>query len=294
MKASCGQHPAWSVSGANKSGRSPGFSFAATTFAAGATSPFGLQNVSPTPYAVSVDSCRGGRSVQVEAYPPGAVSFKLDVTTLLEKIATVLKYLPVEPETTEKWKRSFLQGSAKYSGGWKEDKASWKAYYDKSWTLGFSPLASISHKGPVYPLTLVPGWLQKWVKAGVFYKIGLSSSVSGTIAGAWWPTEGQNRWATRDISGGGSATAALSLEMKLVSKDVVEGSIVGDTGLGIKAKLGVGDDPTLELNWSFQGIGGSASIKAIWGIVEFTRKFDLVGPRTLKSEWALGEQDAGD
>lgn len=289
IRGGCGQHPSWSVGGMTTStGNGTSFDFTAKTFAPSIRGFFSLANVTPQTYRVQASCCAGGpRVFEVRAYPPGRVAAKLDVGAITDQIRNALRILPVPEQKVEEWTSQWFRGSVEYAGAWKED-SSWRAYYEKSISGGFDPLIGMSYKGPVYPLTLVPGWLASWVKAGLFYELKFGAKFQCALKGKSWPDSGVSEWRERTVGGGGSGGGALSLELKLVSSDVVEGAVSGESGIGLEVVGTSGDEPKVELAIKFDGVKGKCSLKAAWGWVELSREFQLVQERELyRKEWLL-------
>jgi len=294
MKGGCGSHPGWSVGGTwTSEGKGSSFHFLAKTWAPAAAGLFGLEGISPHVYRVRANACGGGPLVyEVQAYPPGQVSFKIDVRKMMDGVYYALKHLPIPEERLKEWDKKWLQGAVEYSGAWQEDEGSWKVFYEKSWTGGFDPFFCLGYKGPIYPMTLVPGWLSKWVKAGLFFEIKFSAKVKCGVKGKYWPHNGEDSWHEKNISGGGSGGGGLSLELKLASSEVVEGEIVGETG--ISADVIASKEATAEakLSIDFDGVKGNITLKALWGVVEFKREFQLIQKREIyKHDWHLGKED---
>ena len=77
-------------------------------------------------------------------------------------------------------------------------------------------------------------------------------------------------------------------KLALVSPDVIEAAISGESGLGLEVVGTSGDEAKVELVIKFDGVKGKASAKAAWGWVELTREFQLVQERELyRKEWLL-------
>ncbi len=292
LKGGCGQHPSWSVGGMwTSQGIAGSFSFNAKTWKPSALGFFTLKGVSPQTYQVQTSACGGGPAVyEIHAYPPGKVAAKLDIGKITDEIRNALEILPVPEEELEKWAKQWFRGSVEYSGAWKEDSGTWKAFYEMSVAGGFDPLFGVAYKGPVYPVTLVPGFLAKWVKAGLFFEIKCGVKFAAAFKGKYWPSDDKSDWSERTVSGGGSGGGALSLELKLASSELVEGSISGETGLSAEVVKTSSDEPKVELAIKFDGIKGKASLKAVFGWVEFSREFQLIQEREIyKNEWLLAK-----
>lgn len=295
MVGGCGQHPSWSVDGVlTRRGSGARLEFSAQTWKPAAFGFFSLKNVDPQVYRVQAGSCSGGARVyEVRAYPPGKVAAKLDVGAITDRIRNALKILPVPDAELQKWTGQWFRGSVEYSGAWKEDEGSWKACYEQVVTGGFDPLFGVSYKGPVYPLTLVPGWLSKWVKAGLFFEIKFGAKTQFSYKAKYWPHNRQTEAAQKSFTGGGTGGGALSLELKLASSEVVEGAVSGETSLTAEVEATAGNAPAAKLTIKFDGVKGKASVKAAWGWVELSREFQLIQEREIYSrEWSLAEDRA--
>lgn len=293
IKGGCGDHPSWVVTGPEgKQGKSASLDFKALRSGLHASELFALQGASPNVYRVEAHGCAGGRAVEVHAYPPGQVSYALGITKLVERIADLIKFLPIEEAQKKRWEKEWFQGSAGFEGGWKEEEGSWRAYYEKSWSVGYDPLFGIKHHGPIYPLTLVPGWLEKWVKAGLFIEIGFSAKLKVTAKGRYWPTDSATQWGTRTVSGGGDGKFALSVEAMLWDEDVAEVILAGETGAGLELGRTDGEETEVTLTLKHAGVKGIATVKAVYGVVEFKREFQLVSAGEYVKHWPLAEGGA--
>lgn len=294
MKGGCGEHPAWRVTGARSfQGKGTKYNFRTNAVALTATTPDALKSVSPETYNVEVTSCgAGGKSYTVEAYPSGEASFKLSISSFLKDIKAFLQLMPVPEETKSKWEKSVLVGELKYSGAWKEDDKSWRAYCETTFSGGFSPLIGIEHRGQVYPPNLLPGWLTKYVEAGVFLTVSFGADLSASFAIRYWPDTGKSDFGAKEVSGGGNGTAKLSLDLKLAGPDLVSGSLAGSTGLGVKVAVGHEDEATIAIQPKWDGIKASATLKACWGLVEVNRDFQLVQERSYDAwKWPLSKTE---
>lgn len=289
LKGGCGRHPAWSLSGASSGeGRGPSTTFKARTAMASVRGFFALKHVTPQRYQLQLDACGGGpRMYEVRAYPAGTVAAKFDPNKVLDPIRNALKILPVPEEKLNEWQKQWFRGSIEYSGAWKEDK-SWKAYYEMAIAGGFDPLFGVSYKGPIHPLTLVPGFLSRWFKAGVFYEVKFGARLRGAYKGSYWPCEGRTERREWSVSGGGGGSGALSLELKLARSEVVDGAISGETAIGVEVERAWGDDPNVQVAIKWDGIKGKASVKAAYGWVEWSRDFQILKEREIyRDQWSL-------
>jgi hypothetical protein len=283
MNGGCGKHPEWSVDGYwTSKGKGSSFNFNALKFT-GPNSFFGLKDVSPHNYNIHIAAC-GGTSpddYKISVYPPGKVSFKLNVQELKKRLKSYLDDLPIPPSEVKKIDTNLLVGSFSYSAGWKEDKKSWKALYEMQVAASFDPLFKIFYKGPIYPLTLVPGWLSKWVKAGFFIEVWGAIGSAVAVTGQYDPVDDKTRYSETKASASGTIGGAISLELKLVSADVAEAAVSGETSL--TAELSGAYAERFEINWvgKWDGIKGKATIKALWGIVEYSREFQIMAEREL-------------
>jgi hypothetical protein len=293
MKGGCGQHPSWSVGGFwTSEGNSASFSFNAKTWLVSGAGFFSLKNVSPHCYRVETGACSGGGQVyDVRAYPPGKITAKFDISKVVENLKHGFKLLPLDHEEIERWE--FLKGAVTYEGAWKEDPTSWNGFYEMQIQGGFDPLAKFEHSGPIYPLTLVPGWLARWVKAGFFWKLGFVSKLQIAVVGRLWTDKSAIDWSEYVVSGSGGGEGQISIEAKLVSPDFVQGSLAGKTGLGLEAKGVKSDEVEIGVKLKFDGVKGVVTLKAAWGWVEWSREFQLMEERELPlGTWKFGTQES--
>lgn len=291
IKGGCGKHAAWSVGGAeSKEGKGTTFDFKAKGSEITASSIFALQSVAPQVYRAEGKACAGGPQMyEIRAYPPGKIGAKIDLSKITDAIYRAIKQLPVPDEELNKWTKQWFQGAIEYEGAWKEDDGSWKAYYEKCWTGGFDPLFGFSYKGPIYPATLVPGFLAKWVKAGLFYEIKVGAKVQCAMKGKYWPQDAKDEWSEYSAGGGGNGKGALSLELKLASSELVEGAITGESGIGVEVFGKKSAKAEIELKFKFDGVKGSATLKALWGWIEHKREFQILKEREIPHTWPLDD-----
>lgn len=284
MKGGCGHHPVWVVSGAgSKSGKADSYDFEVSKFPHAAIWPRDLRNASPKIYDFSATSCDAGAArYAVHAYPSGEVSWKLNFEDINRWIVGFLDLIPLPPEVKDDWipGKKILVGELKYAGAWKEEKPGWRAYCESSFTMAFSPLIGVEAKGPVWPPVKVPSFLQKYFKAGLFLTLGAGGDVSYAHTSNYFPDPGKDEVKKHTVSGGVSGTVKLSLELTLVSSEVVEGEISGSTGLGVKLIGEHGDGTSIKLEPKWDGIKATATVKLAWGFVEFSRDFQLMGEAT--------------
>jgi hypothetical protein len=288
MKGGCANHPAWTVSGARGfQGKGANYTFRTSSVAPLTVTAEGLKHIKPEIYSVEASSCHtGARRYEVHAYPSGEASFKLALTEFRENFHKFLNPLPIGQK--EKEGPKILVGEMKFSGAWKEDEGSWRAYFEDTFTASFSPLIGIEHRGQIYPPNLIPGWLARYVEAGLFLTVGLGVDLAGSFSGKYWPDTKKTVLGKREVSGGGSGTMKLSLDLKLSGPDLVQGSLSGSSGLGVKVALAHEEHATIEIQPKWDGIKASATLKAAWGLVEINRDFQLVAERTYdKWKWAL-------
>lgn len=295
IKGGCGQHAAWSVGGAlTKEGKGTAFDFKAKASEISKWSIFTLQSASPLIYRAEGKACAGGPQMyEIRAYPPGKVGAKIDPAKIIDGILSILKYMPIPEEEIEdelnKWIKQWCQGAIEYEGSWKEEDGSWKVYYEKGWIGSFDPLFGLSYKGPVYPMTLVPGFLAKWIKAGLFYEVALSTNVHCTITAKYWPYDGKDEWDEYNVSGGGNAKGSLSLELKLAGSEIAECAISGDAGLGVEVFSEKSAKAEIKFKFKFDGLTCNATLKALWGLVEIQREFQILKERETPYTWPLDD-----
>lgn len=295
MNGGCGPHPNWTVGGFwDSHGTGTKFDFNAAKWVPPVVGLLSLRAVSPHIYRVDTSACYGAAGAwEVKAYPPGAISAKIDGKKITQKIVSALKKIPIADEEIEGWSRKILQGEVQYSGGWKEDEKSWRAYYEMSISGAFDPLIAAYYKGPVYPLTLVPGWLAKWVKAGVFFEVTLGFKVSIGITGKYWPDIDRSQWTEKNFKGGGSGSGALSIELKFASSDFVEGAISGETGIEGIFSSAFDHDVSVDFTLKWNGVKGKATCKAFWGYAEWSREFQLLPEGEIYKHNFMEDTQAG-
>jgi hypothetical protein len=286
FEGGCGEHPSWSIGGyLTKRGNGALFDFWAQSVRPSVTGFAGLQNVSPQKYSVNGQSCAGGRNYQVHAYPPGKVVYKVDFEAWRKKFREFLGYLPVKPAEVSKWEGKILRGSLEYNGSWKEDPGSWQAFYEKSLAGGFDPLLGLSYKDQLYPPNLMPAKLREYLEAGLFFEIGGAFKFAVNYKAKYWPATGKQDTGEWTVSASGGLEGTLSIELKLVDKDVVEAGVFGSTGVAIEAEKALGGGASVECKLKWDGLKGKFSVKALWGWVEFAREYQLVAAR----EWPLNK-----
>lgn len=280
LEGGCGEHIDWSIDVYRRKGSST--SFTARALEAELRGVFGLERASPKVYRVSASACQGGpSSYEIRAYPPGAVGFRLDSQRLFRNIYECLKKLPISEEKRGEWSAKWFQGAVEYSGSWQEDKPSHRVYYEKKWQGGFDPLVGGGIEAPVYPLNIVPPWLVRWVKAGLYIEVNFGLKVQVGVKGKYWPDTGANEWSEKFISATGEGKVTPSVKFELIDEDVVQAAISGETGISVSGTGAFDQVPAVEIKAGWDGIKAKATIKAAWGWVELSREFQLLGPEPL-------------
>ena len=291
LKGGCGDHIGWTISGTWDSEEvGSKTSFLAKAYKPAIKGIFGMQEVMPQVYRVNAEACAGGpRTFEIHAYPPGEVSFTVNVTKMKDRIKDWLNHLPVEDEKLDKWTDEWLQGSVKYSGKWCEDKKSYRAYYAKAWTGGFDPLIGGKIKGQLYPPGL-GGWLTQYVKAGIFVEFGLKSTFSISAVGKYWPDTREGKYDTGKIELGGNGSVKVSAEAGLLSKDVAEVVFAASTGVSVTGSGEFGASSVVSVVIQWDGLKGEATVKAAFGFFEFSRAYTIIQPGKLVDKpWQLEE-----
>lgn len=286
MNGGCGTHPSWSVGGFwSSQGKGTAFNFNAAKWVPTGATVFALRFADPHVYRIDTAACSGTARVwEISAYPPGGISGKIDLVKMKDVLLDALKIVPMPQDKISELSKKWFQGQVQYSGAWKEH-TDWQAYYEMSITGGCDPLFVLSYKGPIYPMTLVPGWLGEWVKAGLFFEVGVAAKFMLGIQGKYWPARDKTDWAEFVVKGGVAGTGALSLELKLVRSEFVEGALTGETGFdGEVTRTGDWEDPEVQTVVKWTGVKGKATIKAAWGIVEYTREFQLLPEKDIWKE----------
>jgi hypothetical protein len=292
MRGACGEHPSWSVTGARDfQGKGKNYNFRTNAVAVSAISSDALKSVHPETYNVEVTSCgSGGTSFTVEAYPSGQASFKLGLEDFRDGVRKLLDTFPVDDEIRRKWDKKILVGEIAFTGAWKKHEGSWRAFYESTFSATFGPFIDWDGRVQVYPPNLLPKWLSDYVEAGVFVTVDFAVDLSASFALRYWPDTRRTDFGKREVSGGGSGTAKLSLDLKVPGPDLVSGSLAGSTGGEIKASAGYEDDATIQIQPKWAGFKASATLKACWGLVEFNREFQLARERSYEEwKWQLSK-----
>lgn len=90
----------------------------------------------------------------------------------------------------------------------------------------------------------------------------------------------------------GRGGGGLSLELKLVHSEIVEGAIAGETCLTAELAGTQGEEVKVEFAIEFEGVKGKVTLKAAWGIVELKREFQIIQKREiLRHEWDFAEKE---
>ena len=285
MNGSCGTHPAWSVGGFwDSEGKGTSFSFRADKWAPSVVGLFALKSVDPHIYRVDTSACSGAAGAwQVEAYPGGEISYKVDPTKFKTVFEKVFQYLnpkhghgEEDEEEGNGCALSDWEVKAEYKGNWEEEDGSWEACYKME--ANGNVKVNGHCKAQIYPPSLVPGWLAKYVKAGLFGEIKLEFSGTMALKGKYTPENGKTHWPTKSAGVGGAGTLALSIEAKFVSASFAEGAVVGETGLEAKLELELEDELAMPFSIGHTGLKGKAVLKAAWGLIEWERSFQLISP----------------
>lgn len=285
----CADHAAWSVGGFwTSEGKGTSFNFSAHGASADVAGFFGLKHVSPHTYRVEGQSCSKGRTVDVQAYPSGKISGKVDFKELKDKISDFLKKVPMEDAKRIEMESKFFHGALKYEGAWKEN-TDWRACYESSITGGFDPLMAGSIKAQVYPPSVIPAKLAKYVAAGLFVEVGASASFTISYVSTYWPDTGKSKASSWKVSLEGGIDLTLSIEANLVSKNVLTAKVAGSTGGRISAERDFSEEPIVNFKGKLDGVTGKFTLAAAWGTIEINREYLLVGP----AEWPLGQWHIG-
>jgi hypothetical protein len=285
VEGACGEHVEWSIAGMWTSTEHG----ASTHMLAKAFKPalldgwLGLHNISPQTYEIQPLACSGDAPrVEVRAYPPDKWGGKLDFDAFRKKIKEWLEYAPVDDETKEGLEKGWFLGSLEYSQQWKEDAASNKVFCESVVAGAFDPLFGFKLPPvPIYPLTLVPPGMQKWLKAGVYF--AMDGGISFRVEWFWnyFPETQESHYEKHEVALFGRITGELSVNLFLVSDKVVNAMVKGSTGLKAGGKFVGEKTPAVELAALWTGLEAAVSIKMAWDWIEVNRVYPIFGERHL-------------
>ncbi|HLZ49790.1 MAG TPA: hypothetical protein VKP61_03500 [Candidatus Acidoferrum sp.] len=280
LEGGCGEHIAWDISGMWTSHETGSHTkFLAKTFKPAFFGGWlGLHHVSPQTYRVNLAACQGSAPlVEIRAYPPDKLSGKIDFEEVRKKIKKVLEHLPIEKEEKIKLERGWFVGSIEYSQQWKEYKKSARAFCETTVAGSFDPFLGFKlGPVPIYPLNVVPAPLQHWLKAGVYFTIEGGLSFTVEVAFNYEPEQNKSKYEKTEVSLFGMIKGKLSINLYLVSEDVLSAEVAGGTGLRTGAKFIAKQDPEIELFFQWTGIVATVTFKAAGGIFEYNRAYPLV------------------
>lgn len=296
----CGEHVEWSIAGYWTSReRGTQTTFHAKPFKPSLNLPLingwlGLHRIEPHVYRVQVSACEGGAPlVEVRSYPPDKWSGKFDFEGLRKAIKNALRFAPIDEEKKRELEAGWCVGSVEFSQQWKEDKKSALAFCESAISGGFDPLFKFDLPPlPIYPGNLVPPALQKWLKAGLYVKFGGGALLKIDLLWQYWPDSTEDTFDKWTVTAGGNADLKLSINLFMVSEDLVSAEVAGSTGLTLAGKfirtkpVGIG----LFLTW--QGLEGSFTLTAGWGIIEYRRTYPILKEREAK--WGFNLDDTAD
>lgn len=280
LEGGCGEHVAWDISGmwtSHEMGNRT--KFLAKTFKPALFGGWlGLHHVSPQIYRVNLAACEGSAPlVEVRAYPPDKLSGKIDFEEVRKAIKKGLRFLPIDDEKKAELEHGWFVGAIEYSQQWKEDKKSARAFCETSVAGSFDPFFGFKLPPvPIYPLSVVPPTLQPWLKAGVYFSLAGGFSFAVEVVFEYWPETSQSKYEKTEVSLKGMIKGKLSVNLFLVSEDVVSAEVGGETGLQTGAKFVASHDPEIELFLQWTGIVANVTIKAVFGIVEYNRQYVFV------------------
>jgi hypothetical protein len=294
MKGGCGSHPSWSVGGFwTSSGKGASFNFNAAKWVPEIRGLLQLGAVEPHTYRVQATACGGGpRTFDVRAYPPGKVGGKVDFKKAKHALEWVRKKIPI-PEDPEGFKLLLFEGQVSYEGSWKEDEQSWNGFYERTVSGGFDPFIGIRYSGPLAPTLAVPGWLSRWVKAGLYFTVKVTAGMKANVKGRKWADQTSTKWTQFMLKANGGGSGELSLELKLVDKEVIAGALACETAFVVEGEAQPSESIEIEAEFKWEGLKGKATLAAAWGAIVCEREFQLVGPSTLwKDTLRFGDEEA--
>lgn len=285
LEGGCGSHIEWTVAGMSTSTeRGSSTQALAKTFKPALVGGWlGLYHIEPQTYDIQAVACEGeAPSTSIHAYPPDKWSGKIDLDAIRTQIKKWMDHVPVDPEEKEKLEKGWFLGSIEFSEHWKEDPKSNLASCESTVTGSFDPL--FGAKLPpvqIYPPGLIPAPLQQWLKAGVY--VSAEGGVGFEVELNWnyWPDKNENEYEKTEVSLEGSVTGELSLNLFVVSEDVVDAEVSGSTGFKAYGKFVAGTPPAVEFGVKWTGLEAAVKIKAAWGWVEFNRTYPLIAESEL-------------
>lgn len=228
---------------------------------------------------------------QIQAYPTDKIAHSVspDEMPFLKVFQDGVINGFLKPIFGDSLELEFLKGSLAVDASWKEDDASWQAYYAYNIALGFSPLFGVTAKVSVIDvlgaMVSIPPtatkWLQKFVgKAfyiGASGKIGCSGNLERT---------GPDTFAAWSFQATGGIGVEVGLEIKAASEKVFKGSATGSAGLSATAKVGPKAkeaDPYVLLDAKFDGIAATLKIQVASGWYSFEEQYVLIEEKILLS-----------
>lgn len=176
----------------------------------------------------------------------------------------------------------FLIGKVEYTGAWKEVAAgepdNWQAYYEETLSIGFDPLAELRWKFQVFPASVVPPWLAQRLHLGIFLEVRFTWRVRTAVTRRRWPAKALEEWKSWDVNSRAGGTFILSGELALASSNIIEAVLAAEVGVYVEVKR----DASIEggqysdgLSAWCDGLKCKATLKAIYGIIEYQREWQV-------------------
>jgi hypothetical protein len=289
LAGGCGQHVEWSISGMwTSTEHGNDTSVLAKTFKPALLEGWlGLQHIAPQTYQIQAVACEGETpSVEVRAYPPDKWGGKIDLDAIHKKIKEWLSHAPIDDDTKEDIEKGWFIGSIEYAQQWKEDKPSNRAFCESSVKGSFDPFFGAKDLPPVpiYPLSVVPAPLQKWLKAGVYFSLEGGVGFEVDLSWAYWPDTDESHYEKTEVSLFGGVKGTLSVNLFVVNKDVVDAEVAGETGLKVGVKFIADAHATVQFFVQWTGLEAAVKVKIAWGWIEYDRTYPLIG-ETSPIEW---------
>jgi hypothetical protein len=298
----CGNHVEWTIGGYwNSTAKGASTSFPAEPGTSPVTAWLNLYNVEPHVYRVSAETCESSSpTVEIRCYPAGEVKQKLAVTGLQKKIHEALKIVPIDEEEKHKLEKSFFQGAVEFKEQWKEDKGSARAYCDTEVKGGFNPLAQWEREFPVLPLTLIPPFLDQWVKAGVYFKATGGLSFNVKVSYKYWGDTRKYQFSEHTVELEGQLEGQLTLNGFLLNKKLLEIKAGGKTNLSGKGEVDLEEEPwKIKFDAKWSPLIGIFTLEALDGAVEYEKSYPFwhdipvthkIDPTKREEEGAGGEE----
>ena len=297
VSAPCGSHPEWQIGGMWTSTEHGAKTiFSAKVYKASLLEGWlGLEKIEPQCYRVAVSACNGGgATTEVLAYPPDKWGGKIDIQQIVDFWDTVIDHIPADEEEKKKWKKGWFQGAIEYEQRWQEEADSHLAFCESSVAGKFEPLLGFqSPDFPIWPATLVPPLLQRYIKAGFYLQITGGLSLAIEFKGEYYPVEKPDVKSKFEVALYGLLKVEVSLKLELVNSKLIAAKAAGEMGAKAGAAVSNEDGWGVDFFAQFTGLEVSFTLTACSNVIEVpTRKYPIIGEgekHTVPWEFAGGE-----